>query len=81
MARLWRPVLDDLDAVLDMRRVVSSDACLLWLSDKRFDEDDLRNWRRRWFDPAAEAVGIDTTPKSARHASRRFRPRPGSTTS
>jgi hypothetical protein len=62
------PVLDDLDAVLEMRRVVRSDALLLRLSDERFDDDDLRNGRRRWCDPAAEAVRIDTTAKSARHA-------------
>jgi hypothetical protein len=80
-ALLLQPLLDDLDAVLELRRAVSSDALLLWLSSARFDEDDLRNWRRRWFDPAAEAVGIEATSKSLRHRSRRSPRPPVSTTS
>jgi integrase len=67
LSLLLNPLLDDLDAVLALRPTVAADARLLWLPDS-FDEDDLRNWRRRWFYPAAEAVGIDTTPKALRHS-------------
>lgn len=66
-ALLLRPLLDDLDSVLGARRAVAADERLLWLPDS-FDEDDLRNWRRRWFDAAAEAVGIEATPKTLRHS-------------
>jgi integrase len=66
-ALLLKPLLDDLDPVMELRRDAGTNELLLWLSE-RFDEDDLRNWRRRWFEPAAEAIGIEATPKSLRHA-------------
>jgi len=66
-SQLLKPLLDDLDRVLEARRVVAVDDLLLWLSDE-FDEDDLRNWRNRWIEPAAAAVGIEATPKTLRHA-------------
>ena len=65
---LMSPLLDDLDMVAAARGQVGRDELLLWLSNDPFDEDDLRNWRRRWFYPAAEAVGIETTPRELRHS-------------
>lgn len=66
-ALLLAPLLDDLDTVIEARPNLSDDEMLLWLRTG-FDEDDLRNWRTRWFAPAAAAVGIDATPKSLRHS-------------
>jgi integrase len=66
-ALLLRPLLDDLDRVLELRSGIDSGEPLLWLSTE-FDEEDLRNWRRRWFEPAAEAVGVEATPKTLRHS-------------
>jgi len=63
-----RPLLDDLDMVAAARGHVGRQELLLWLPRDPFDEDDLRNWRRRWFEPAAEAVGIEATPKTLRHS-------------
>jgi integrase len=60
------PVLDDLDHAISVRPGVRADHTLLWLP-AMFDRDDLRNWRRRWFASAAEAVGVDATPKDLRH--------------
>jgi hypothetical protein len=63
-----QPVLDDLDMVLAARTHMGRQHLLLWLPGDPFDEDDLRNWRRRWFEPAAEAVSVDATPKALRHS-------------
>jgi hypothetical protein len=63
-----RPLLDDLDMVSAARGHVRRQEPLLWLPGDPFDEDDLRNWRRRWFEPAAEAVGVEATPKTLRHS-------------
>jgi integrase len=65
---LMRPLFDDLHMVAAARAHVGRDEFLLWLPGNAFDGDDLRNWRRRWFYPAAEAVGIETTPKALRHS-------------
>jgi integrase len=67
-ALLMRPLLDDLDMVLAARTHIGRHDSLLWLPGDPFDDDDLRNWRRRWFEPAAEAVGVDATPKALRHS-------------
>jgi integrase len=63
-----RPLLDDLDLVSAARGHVGRRDSLLWLPGGPFEEDDLRNWRRRWFGPAADAVGVEATPKTLRHS-------------